>query len=339
MNLYWPIYKRIEAEVEHLTSSILFSDDQLAVYSMDIATLIIRCSIEVEAISKELYLQLGGIEKPVDKRGKKRDLYFDTDCMKMLVDKWHIDKKEVIICSPNMYFSETNRILMPLQKSHKRGKSKWGKAYQAIKHNRSKSMKMATVENLLNALGALYILNLYYRDESFWYGSPMENRRDYNEMRDSIIFSPQIYDATHITMACDMGDSKNEKIEDSTLEKAIYVIKFREDAFRSIHEAMCSDNLRAVLAILKSAKYKEYIQQNPEEKDTDIFQTANKIGVDVDVNKYIIHGDFAKAFSQVHNHQEVILNKHHAIYPELRYDEYISADTTQMRIKEMLEQE
>ena len=40
MNLYWPTYKRIESEVERLTDSIMFSDKQLSVYSMDIATLI-----------------------------------------------------------------------------------------------------------------------------------------------------------------------------------------------------------------------------------------------------------------------------------------------------------
>lgn len=334
MNLYWPTYKRIESEVEHLTDSILFSDDQLSVYSMNIATLIIRCAIEIEAIVKELYLQLGSIEHPVDDQGNKRDLYFDTDCMQMLVDKWLIDKKEIIIHSSNMYFSGPKRVLSPLHNSHKRGKGKWKKAYQAIKHNRSQSMKMATVENLLNALGALYILNLYYQDESFWYESPMKDRRDYNATRDSMVFSPQICDATHISMSCDMGDSKNDEIKDPPLENAVYIIKYREDAFRSIHQAMCSDNLRATVEISTAPKYLEYIKQHPEEKGSNIPHIASKIGIEI--SKYFTQGTFARTFSQVHNHQEVILNKHCAIYPELRYSEYMSEDATQAKIEEIV---
>lgn len=143
MNLYWPAYKSIETEVERLTNSILFIDEQLSVYSIDIANLIIRCAIEIEAIAKELYLSLGGIETPVDDNGNNRDLYFDTDCMKLLVDKWHIDKKCIIINSYNMYFSDEKKVLIPLHKAHKRGTSgsKWKQAYQSIKHNRGKSMK------------------------------------------------------------------------------------------------------------------------------------------------------------------------------------------------------
>lgn len=233
-----------------------------------------------------------------------------------------------------MYFSETKRVLMPLKNSQKRGKCKWNKAYQAIKHNRSQSMKMATVDNLLNALGALYILNLYYRDESFWYESPMKNRREYNETRNSAVFSPQICDATHISMSCDMGDSKNEEIKDPSLENAIYILKFREDAFRSIHEAMCNDNLRAVLEITTSSQYSEYMKEHPDETNSDIFHIAHKIGIEF--NKYITRGDFAKIFSQVYNHQEVVLNKHVGIYPELSYNEYLSLDSTKTKIEKIV---
>lgn len=336
MNLYWPTYKKIESEVEMLTGSIMFSDDQLSVYSMDIATLIIRCAIEIEAIAKELYLKLEGVEHPVDAEGKARDLYFDTDCMQLLVDRWCLDRKEIIIHSSNMYFSASKRVLLPLEKANERGKGKWKKAYQAIKHNRSQSMKMATVENLLNALGALYILNLYFKDESFWYESPIKDRREYNAVRDSIVFSPQICDATHISMGCDMGDSKNDEIKNLPLENAIYIIKFREDAFRSIHQAMCGDNLKAVLDIRKSPQYLEYIEQHPDEKDKGISYVTSKIGADI--SRYFFHGEFARTFAQVQKHQEVILNKHHSIYPELRYSEYISSDTIRHKIEDTLKE-
>ena len=59
MNLYLPVYKRLEDEVISLTQNIFFDDDQLSTYSLSIADIIIRCSIEIEAIAKELYVQLG----------------------------------------------------------------------------------------------------------------------------------------------------------------------------------------------------------------------------------------------------------------------------------------
>lgn len=60
---------------------------------MHIADLIVRCSIEIEAISKELYLQIGGNPSPVNNTGDKRDLYFDTDCLDLLEKQWSLSKK------------------------------------------------------------------------------------------------------------------------------------------------------------------------------------------------------------------------------------------------------
>ncbi len=72
MNLFLPVYKRLEEDVIKLSDSIFFDDDQLEVYSLAIGDLLIRCVVEVEAISKELYLGLGGAEHPVDDEGNER---------------------------------------------------------------------------------------------------------------------------------------------------------------------------------------------------------------------------------------------------------------------------
>lgn len=50
---------------------------------MHIADLIVRCAVEIESLSKELYCRWG-IMEPVDSEGNKRDLYFDTDCLALL---------------------------------------------------------------------------------------------------------------------------------------------------------------------------------------------------------------------------------------------------------------
>src|SRR5690606_42036118 len=92
-NLYWAVYKNLEKEVIRLSEYVHFDDNQLSIYSVKIAELLIRCSVEIESISKELYFKLGGT-LPID-----RDLYFDTDCLQFLEDNWLLSKKKVILRS------------------------------------------------------------------------------------------------------------------------------------------------------------------------------------------------------------------------------------------------
>lgn len=161
---FWNSYKRLEKELLSLAEVIHVSDDQLCVYSSKIGDLLVRTAIECEALSKELYHANGGT-KPGGK-----DLYFDTDCFGLLEQKWKICKKKVLVTSPYLYFEkEENRVLTPLHKANKRGSSssKWQQAYQAVKHDRAKSLKSGNVGNLLLAMGALYILNIYYRNVDF----------------------------------------------------------------------------------------------------------------------------------------------------------------------------
>jgi hypothetical protein len=161
---FWNSYKRLEKEVLSLAEVIHISDDQLGVYSPKIGDLLVRTAIECEALSKELYHANGGT-KP---NGK--DLYFDTDCFGLLEEKWRISKKKILVTSPYVYFlNEENRVLNPLHKANKRGSSSsnWQKAYQAVKHDRVKSLKSGNIGNLLLAMGALYILNIYYRNDNF----------------------------------------------------------------------------------------------------------------------------------------------------------------------------
>lgn len=161
-NLYWPVYLNLEKEFLHLAESIHIDDSQINVYSVRIAELLIRTVVEFESLAKSLYFSNGGA------KADDNDLYFDTDCMAYLVNIWDIDKKVVMVSSPVLFFEkEENIILTPLHKTNKRGTSSadWCKAYQAVKHNRVKDLQKGNIKNLIRALAALYILNLYYRDE------------------------------------------------------------------------------------------------------------------------------------------------------------------------------
>ena len=158
--LYWQVYKNLEREFQTFADTIYINDRQQEVYSMRIADLLIRTVIEIEALSKELYLLNGGDAEMADE-----DMYFDTVCIKYLNDLWNLDAKVVMVVSPDIYFEkDENKVLRPLHNAYKRGKCDWKKAYQDVKHNRVKKLDRGNIKHLIRGLAALYVLNLYYKD-------------------------------------------------------------------------------------------------------------------------------------------------------------------------------
>ena len=171
-NLFWPVFKNIEKEITSLSNDIHFDDKQLSIYSVKIAELLLRCVVEIEAISKDLYFKNGGTKTD----GK--DLFFDTDCIDLLETRWMLSKKQIIVSSTNFHFqNDENKMLYPLKKANKRGSSgaDWAKAYQAVKHNRVGNLKDANIKHLIRAAAALFMLNLYYRDDVFELGKESQN--------------------------------------------------------------------------------------------------------------------------------------------------------------------
>lgn len=86
-----------------------------------------------------------------------------------LIDKtWNAGKKVVNVVSPIFYLTkEDSKVLLPLKNSGKRQGTYWGRAYQAVKHDRYESMPKGNIKALLGAMAALYLLNIYYRNDSW----------------------------------------------------------------------------------------------------------------------------------------------------------------------------
>ena len=105
---------------------------QLETFSPHIADLLVRCCVQIEAISKELYHDEGG-QKP---RGSN-SILFDEDCLKLIDIRWETHKKSVLVVAPFFnLIKEENTVLRPLKEAHKRQGTYWEKAYQAVKHDR-----------------------------------------------------------------------------------------------------------------------------------------------------------------------------------------------------------
>ena len=319
-NLYWSVYKNLEKEFMKLTDYIHISKDQLNVYSMHIANLIVRVSIEIESISKELYQQLGGQMNPINPDGTNRDLYFDTDCLQLLEDKWIISEKEVVVSAINVFLEDDfDRILTPLRKSYKRGTSgsNWKKAYQALKHDRVNSLNKATIKNLLDALGALFILNLYYINKEYKYNSSTINNKKFDSRMGSDLFSIKCFSATGLTCSLNMGD--HSIISDiSEKNKCIYIDKETEETFRKTFDNYCKDYEITVKNYNDSPIIKKFLSNNPD-YITD-GKSINQICLDIGgINLLQNIFSFKNMKSDYVHESEIVVNKNATIYPNLNY--------------------
>ncbi len=307
-NFYWPIYKNLEKEVIELSNVIHFSDDQLKVYSTYIADLLVRCSIEIESISKEFYNKICEKTDSID----KKNLYFDTDCLDLLEKKWNIGKRKVIVSAPTFYFSDKNKIFSPLHKAHIRGSkgSKWKRAYQAVKHDRKNSLEKGSIENLLHAMGALYILNIYYKDEVI----KLRNKIDsFDNIAGSDIFSVLSYDAATLTMTSRIGDFiiSDEK---ANLDEYVYIIRYDDNTVENLCTNFRKDAEISRKRFDQSVEVCNYLKSNPNYKIESIEKTCCDMGREDLIEEFKCWQNSLK-FNNCR--YEVILNKNEKIYPKL----------------------
>ncbi|RHT74962.1 MULTISPECIES: hypothetical protein [unclassified Clostridium] len=152
VSIYFPVYKKIEKEIQELASAIYFCDEQKNVFSLDIADLIVRCLVEIESIAKDIYRIENEVEP--DNPG---------ECFKWMEQNWNISKKKVVVISPFFHFDEM-KSFFPFDYKNK-SEEDYYSTYNAIKHDRVKNISKATLYTLVRALGALYILNIYFKND------------------------------------------------------------------------------------------------------------------------------------------------------------------------------
>lgn len=252
-DIFWQTYLNLEREVIEVSKFIFITDvkmvnekgkevlqsckTQLETFSPHIADLLVRCCVQIEAISKELYHDNGG-QKP---RGSS-DINFDEDCLKLIDIKWETHRKCVLVVAP--FFNLTkdeNTILRPLKEAHKKQGTYWERAYQAVKHDRFASLSMGNVKALIQALAALYLLNLYYRNDSWVIKYQDISKQDYSS--GSSIFAVKPPSADQLWE----GNMPNNN--DSP-----YVVTYQDDVYKRI------DGIRKK----EEKALKDYLTSQPE---------------------------------------------------------------------------
>ena len=125
---------------------------------------------------------------------------------------------------------------------------------------------MASIENLLHAMGALYILNLYYKDEIFDIGRVYMGNKEFDNRVGSDVFSVFNYNATSLSMAVRMDDSCIAQQPDNDLDKSIYIVKYDDKSFKEMHKNFCLDNESASNNFKNSPEIIGFLKQNPDYK-------------------------------------------------------------------------
>ena len=243
-------------------------------------------------------------------------LFFDTDCIAYLDDLWGICNKKIFVSSTKFYFEkEENRILKPFKKARKRGGAKWNKAYQAVKHDRKKCLKQGNILNLINALGALYILNVYYMNMTIDFGKADNLAQVFDSRLGSEIFAVSFTDATiNVQMG---GCGTDDAIDAETREKfaeSIYVFRYTKASWKSINDAIYADNESLRNALLESNEFKKFLDEHPDEieKETHLLSLIVKVlGKDYLATHHTI-SSFERAF--INAKKEAIVYKNEVIY-------------------------
>ena len=181
-NYYWQIYNELEKEMNEIMFTISFNAEQKYVYSPRIAELIVRAGMQIESVLQEID------HKTTDSKPAN----FKT-IIGRLNKKWRMKEKCVLIASNRvesknghglylnpfgdmvdkeqytgvdiLYASKSkpNRFLRLVPKNDRCKAYKWENAYNNLKHNFYKTIsKYGNVINLIEIMGALYLINLYF---------------------------------------------------------------------------------------------------------------------------------------------------------------------------------
>ena len=267
--MFWQTYLNLEKEFLEVAKYIYITDEityysngaliisscktQLETHSPFIADLLLRTCVEIEAISKELYFDLNG-----DKKRGDKDIFFDEDCLKLLDKKYQTHKKVVVVsCSVINLKREGNVCFKPLREAHKRQGTDWERAYQAVKHDRYSSISQGTVKNLLHAMGALYLLNIYLKKPTVT--SNYSNMWHLDLSFGSAIFSVRQPDSKYVTEIINNRDVTGVM----RAEESPFILKYTDDAYKQILDMNSNMNkeMHRYWCSQPEQKNPEFIQQ------------------------------------------------------------------------------
>ncbi len=152
IKLHWNYFIALENDLEALSRYIEFCPANLNVFSIELAHLLFAAASEVDVIAKCICkivapsANLGNID----------------DYRSVLVDPSKVPVLFESLSAIQVSVPRYGLTFTPWENWTKSVNPDWWKSYNNVKHERNQYFQEATLQNALNALGALLTLNLYY---------------------------------------------------------------------------------------------------------------------------------------------------------------------------------
>ena len=147
-------YLQREKEFTDFIKYVPPSENQKSVWSLKLANQLILIGSSIDSFFKQsMPFYKHSNKKNNNKKFKKLNLGDFRDLFEGYYNQ--LSKHAV-------YLLVTREKIVPFEEWGSGGGLNWWDAYTNLKHNRFKNRELATVENVLNALAALFLLNVYY---------------------------------------------------------------------------------------------------------------------------------------------------------------------------------
>ena len=176
----------MEGELADLTFSIALTDDHLSVYSVRLSELLLRACAECENAAKSLC-----IDRDLNAAGRVTQALNFPSVLDVICPSIPIEKKELLITWPYQSLSSTELKPFGSWVLASGVNPDWFKAYNEVKHNRINNAKQANLGNVIHAVGGLFVLNLWLREEEISFANEHRNLVDRRMESYSKFFSPR----------------------------------------------------------------------------------------------------------------------------------------------------
>jgi hypothetical protein len=144
--LHWNYFLALERDLEKVARFIEFSKENFSVYSIELAHLLFAAASEVDVVAKQLCEHINSTEP-------RENILDYRDTLKKYLP--NIATTQVFVPRFGLEFS-------PWHKWNENSTPDWWQSYNKVKHERHRFFAKATLENALNALGALLVLTFNY---------------------------------------------------------------------------------------------------------------------------------------------------------------------------------
>lgn len=326
-NPYWMSYKKIEERVIEISHIISFDDDQLSVYSNEIADLIITVTSKIESVLKDMYEKFVypyNFDK--DKKSIYSESYFYNEvvdentrrkwtlkkCLDPIDDKMKLRNKTVILRDNFFRFKHYSNTVKPFglldskdkiigglfqddiwMKIDKRTADVgWIDAYNNLKHNYILAIQNdGNLMNLIFSLSALYLLiiHLEFYDSKRYIYNLSEINSSYESNMESDIFSVRIHNNMNLEMFKTSFDNSKENVK--SLSESTLIIIEHPDVKERIEKL-----------------WKDYVEDNPGTEYINIDKfSLNK--ENVNLKEYEVYKKISSLYERNFKNRLLILNE------------------------------